>query len=296
MNEIPVLFGPDSSLVGVVCQPAGKLAGNLACLTFNAGVVPRIGPHRFNVKLSRMLARDGILNLRFDLSGQGDSRPASQQQDFMRQAIADIRSAMDYLQQTYGISRFALVGNCSGAVQIYWVAQEDERVAGILMFDGFWYRTKWSRLARHLKRLHAIGWQGAVAALWRRVARVIRPGSPVAAEPEPSIFQTDDLSANPPRENYCRAMQAMVDRGINVFLVFSGGVIDYYSYANQFRDAFGRESFFSKVRCDFIPQIDHTLLSLESQNLFIDVIRHWIPTMLGPEASTAPQSSAGRRA
>jgi hypothetical protein len=70
-------------------------------------------------------------------------------------------------------------------------------------------------------------------------------------------------------------MQTLVDRGVSVFLVFSGGIIDSYSYARQFRDGFADEPFVDKVRCDFLPEIDHTLLSLEAQRRFIKIIRDW---------------------
>jgi pimeloyl-ACP methyl ester carboxylesterase len=277
MTETPVLFGPESSLVGVVCQPTShEVVGDMACLTFNAGVVPRIGPHRFNVKLSRVLAAEGVPSMRFDLGGLGDSRPTSVQQDFLQQAIADIRAAMDYLEQHHGIHRFILIGNCSGAIHVYWTALADQRVAGILMFDGFWYRTRWSTPVRHWKRFRAGSWKAAAVAIGRRISGLWRLANRADASAQAGIFSSDESTANPPRADYCRVMQTLVDRQVNVFLVFSGGVIDAYSYARQFRDGFGREPFFAKVRCDFLPEIDHTLLSLESQKLLINVIRTWI--------------------
>lgn len=295
MNEIPVLFGPESTLVGVVCKPSDELAKhNLAFLTFNAGVVPRIGPHRFNVKLSRALAADGVLSMRFDLGGLGDSRPAGTQQDFLQQAITDVRAAMDYLEQQHGIRRFVLIGNCSGAVHIYWTALADPRVAAILMFDGFWYRTRWSKLVRHWKRLSTGTWKGALMAITRRVGGLLQLARRKEGEAPAEIFASDESGANPPRADYCRDMQALVDRGVNVFLVFSGGVIDAYSYAGQFRDGFGKEPFFAKVRCDFLPQIDHTLLSLASQQLLIKVIRDWILDIVRAAAPSALNIRATR--
>lgn len=294
MNEIPVLFGPESTLVGVVCQPSGTpRTQDLAFLTFNAGVVPRIGPHRFNVKLSRTMAQAGIPSLRFDLGGLGDSRPAGAQKDFLQQAIADVRAAMDYMEMHHGIRRFILIGNCSGAVHIYWTALEDPRVSAILMFDGFWYRTRWSRLARHWKRFRTGTWKGAALAVGRRVAGLLRMARKKDDNPPVDIFAADDSSGNPPRADYCRAMQSLVDRGVDVFLVFSGGVIDAYSYAGQFRDGFGKEQFFAKVRCDFLPQIDHTLLSLASQRLLINIMRDWMLDIATP--GNAPVPHAGHR-
>jgi hypothetical protein len=274
MKETPILFGPNASLVGIVCEPI--VTSDIAGQTFNAGGIPRLGPHRFNVKLSRALADEGVTSMRFDLSGLGDSRPASTQCDFLQQAVVDVRSAIDYLELHHGVRRFILIGNCSGAVHAYWTALADQRVAGILMFDGFWYRTRWSRLVRHWKRFRAGTWKSAATAIARRLvgswSLIRHEGGSESA----NIFSSDESTANPPRAEYCHAIQTLVDRGVAIFLIFSGGVIDAYSYARQFRDGFADEPFVDKVRCNFLPEIDHTLLSLRSQNRLIDVIRNWI--------------------
>lgn len=276
MNEIPMLFGPESSLVGVVCRPVTPTETDVACLMFNAGVVPRIGPHRLNVKLARALGNAGMVSMRFDLSGLGDSRPANAPRDFLQQAILDLRAAMDYLEGHYGIRRFIVIGNCSGAVHAYWTALADQRVIGIQMFDGFFYRTRWSRLVRHWKRFHAVSWHEAAAALGRWLASPLSFLISNRGSKGSKIFSGEKTNGNPPRGEYCKGMQTLVDRGVAVSLVFSGSIIDAYSYAHQFRDAFGDQPFVDKVRCDFLPEIDHTLLSLQAQRQFIELILAWV--------------------
>jgi pimeloyl-ACP methyl ester carboxylesterase len=276
VTETAVLFGTESTLVGIVTQPDQGTASDFACLTFNAGVIPRFGPHRFNVKLARDLAKAGIISMRFDISGLGDSRPVVTGRNFVQQAVADIRAAMDFLEQHHGIHRFALIGNCSGAVHIYWASLADERVVGTLMFDGFSYNTRWTRIVRHWKRLRAGTWRSISMAVGRRLAArlSIRPRS--KTEAEANMFSEDDSLATPPRDQYCQAMQTLVNRGVSVFLVFSGGNLERYSYAGQFRDSFAKEPFVDKVRCDHMPEIDHTLLNLDAQRRFISVIHDWI--------------------
>jgi pimeloyl-ACP methyl ester carboxylesterase len=273
MTETPVLFGPDSSLVGILTQPASKNRAAMAFLMFNAGVISRIGPHRLNVKLARALAEAGETSLRFDLSGQGDSRSAIAGGDFWSQAISDIRSAMDHLEQTCGIRRFALIGICSGAVSVFAVARVDPRVSAVLMFDGHWYRTRWTLPVRHWKRFRATSWGASALALRRRLAGVFVRRDAPAADEQPVASATP---ANPPRAEFVRSVQALVDRHVAAFFVYSGSAIEYYSYANQFRDAFKREAFFNKVRCDFCPEVDHTLISLEAQRRMIGIVRGWV--------------------
>lgn len=270
MNEIPVLFGPDSSLVGVVCKPTLTTVPSIACLMLNAGVVPRIGPHRINVKLARTLACSGIVTLRFDLSGLGDSRPADALRDFKQQAVLDVKAAMDYMESHHDLHRFIVIGNCLGAVHAYWTALADQRVIGIQMFDGFCYPSRWSRLVRHWKRFRAGSWYDAAVAVGRRLANVLSFLS------TKGIFSPDETKAQPGRDEYCKGMQTLVDRGVVVCLVFSGGIINDYSYSRQFRDAFADQPFVDKVRCHFLPEIDHTMLALEAQRRFIELIRDWL--------------------
>lgn len=276
MTETPVLFGAESTLIGVVTQPDQGIAADFACLTFNAGVIPRFGPHRFNVKLARDLAKAGIISMRFDISGLGDSRPVVTERNFLQQAVVDIRAAMDFLEHRYGIRRFALIGNCSGAVHIYWASLADERVVGVLMFDGFCYKTRWTMPVRHWKRLRAGTLRSTIMAVGRRLAATLSLRPRNKTEAEADMFSEDDSLATPPRDQYCQAMQTLVNRGVSVFLVFSGGNLERYSYAGQFRDSFAKEPFVDKVRCDHMPEIDHTLLNLDAQHRFIGVIHDWI--------------------
>ena len=76
-RDEPILFGPEHRLLGVLTRPVGSLQAGIACLMFNFGVTHRTGPRRIQVKLARRLAQQGVASLRFDLSGLGDSLPAS---------------------------------------------------------------------------------------------------------------------------------------------------------------------------------------------------------------------------
>lgn len=273
MNELAVQFGPGSALLGVLCQPAAMRAGGVACLMFNAGVVPRTGPHRINVKLARTLAGAGIASLRFDLSGMGDSSPATVPLDFLQQAILDMQAAMDYLERVHDMRRFIIVGNCSGAVHAYWAALADPRIIGIQMFDGYSYRSKWTLLVRHWKRFRAGSWHKTATALARRLARLKR---------DTDIFAVTKANAGLSRDAYSKGMQTLADRGVAIFLIYSGSIIDNYSYAGQFRDAFAGHPFVRKVRCDFAPEIDHTLLALCAQRQFIALVCDWAAGIARP--------------
>jgi pimeloyl-ACP methyl ester carboxylesterase len=276
MSEIPQQFGSDDSLLGILTlpDPAHEVQGErTALIVYNAGVLPRLGPHRLNVKLARAAATRGFHTLRFDLAGQGDSRSAVAEGDYRAQAVRDICAAMDHLETTSKIRRFILIGICSGAVNAYWTALADPRVYGVLLFDGYWYRSRWTSLVRNWKRARASSWRTKLDALWRRLPRLRpRPGKDMKEHAE--IFD-EGMSEHPTVAQFAASMQKLVDRGASVQLVYSGSVIDYYCYQRQFLDVFGGYSFSERVRCHFRPDIDHTFVTLEGQRQMIDLTLNW---------------------
>ncbi len=274
MIETPLLLGPEGSMLGILSRPPSARRPDFALLMFNAGVLSRIGPHRMNVKLARAFAARGVISLRFDLSLQGDSRSDSGSGSRPTTAADDIVAAMDHLQRHFGITRYAVLGICSGAVNALSAAIADPRIVGLMMFDGHWYRSRWTIPVRHWKRLRSMSFRELGGALRRRLRRV---KAPVAAA-SPGLFEAPLVPANPPPEVFARWLQSLADRGVAIHFVYSGTVLDYYSYASQFRHTFGKEPFFASVRCDFRPEIDHTFVSLESQRQVIELVGDWIDT------------------
>ncbi len=291
MTESPIVFGPASTLVGVLTLPAAPDPPPVVWLLFNAGLVSRMGPHRLNVKLARALAAQGHVSLRFDLSGRGDSRGATSGADFEQQSVHDIRSAMDCLEHLCGARRFALFGICSGAVAAFATAQADPRVAAALLFDGHAYSSRWTLLVRRWKRFRAASWPQ----VWRNIAGRFA-GAPAAATAAPDL--TELAGANPPlqRADFVRQLHALVNRQVAVCFLYSGSWIDAYSYGKQFRHAFASESFVDKVRCEFHPDIDHTVTALSAQRKLIDIILAWLPAVqaAGLASGEPPASNTAR--
>ena len=275
MSERCVVFGVSQNLVGTLSEVAASalpVASRVVAILPNAGVVHRVGPHRFNVKLARRLAARGIASLRFDVAGQGDSRAASHALPFEQQAIADLRAAMDFMQQNSGAKRFLIAGICSGARQALAVAVQDPRVVGVWMFDGHYFRTFKTRWARSWRRYSGKSPRGVVIQLARSFCRVFKRLLPKRASEAPAVeFASTELTRN----EFASALIALVDRGVRVFMAFSAGWLDHYSYAGQFRDGFRQYPFVDKVRCDFLPHVDHILTPLKVQDEVIGAIADW---------------------
>ena len=156
-RECLVQLGAEGHLVGTLVQPTGPSA-SVGVLFVNAGVIHRIGPHRIHVKIGRVLAQDGVPSLRLDLTGLGDSGRAGGTDGMLAQVRRDIRAALDLLAERTGLSRFVIIGICSGAEYGYQYALDDERVAGLVMVDGYSFGNRRTRMLRYLLRLRTLTW------------------------------------------------------------------------------------------------------------------------------------------
>ena len=282
MQEV-VTFGPDHALVGILCSPETRHRNAPVVLLTNAGVLPRQGPHRMNVRIAHALAAQGVPSLRFDLSGHGDSLPIGNPGGIAAQALLDLKSAMDWAQDVKGETRFLAFGTCSSAVSGFKIALADERVTALMMFDGFSYKSRWTTLIRDVKRAMDADWRTRGRAIWRRIA-----GHQTAdSSPEKGVELVGRASDRTPLSTFAEGLQILVDRDVDIMIVYGGSIIDYYSYAGQFRDVFGGYGFFPHVRCEFHPDIDHTFISRHAQKRMIDLTCEWVRTHLDRVENTA---------
>ncbi len=278
-NERIARFGHDDQLLGIVTLPEDPRADAPGCLLMNAGVVHRIGPHRLNVKIARALAADGITSIRVDLSGLGDSPPAPGSAHFGEQTLRDLRAAMAHLEATQGIRRFVVFGLCSGAMNGYRLALADDRIAGLLMFDGYVYPTLKTHVLRRWYRFRTSSW-GALA---RKPAQWMSRKRPDA---EPGDGSDDTHLGIPSRPEFARAMATLVDRGTSVYLYYSASFIEGHNYHGQLRDAFRNAPFLDRIRYDYEPDIDHTVTSIDAQHKVIASIRDWVQSVASSGGSS----------
>ena len=278
MREISLAFGPGASLVGTLTLPAADMtasAAPLGLVMFNSGVVHRIGPHRINVKLARQMALRGIPSIRFDLHGMGDSLRADGTLPYEQQAVADLGLAMDALQESAGVARFALLGFCSGAVPSYLAAQADPRISSIILYDAFAFPTPrsrvrflWLRLSGHgfspqtlLRDARRLG--HGLARLPRRLFdRLRRRGNETFKQ----------VGSPEQKHKIVGGLGELTRRGVKVVVLHAGDDFGVTNYAEQFRDAIGDALPREGLRYGFLAPIDHVATSTPAQKVFLDAI------------------------
>jgi pimeloyl-ACP methyl ester carboxylesterase len=254
-------FGSADHLVGIAGLP-GSPPAEVGVLVLNAGMVHRIGPFRMHVELTRRLNALGYPTLRFDLSTLGDSSASRDSRTRVQQVRGDVHDAMQLLAAYSGCRRFVLVGLCSGAQNAHTVARHDANVVGAIFLDGYAYRTLGYRLRRYLPRL-------LDPRRWPRLRSRRKPAAPAAAEP---VFAV----APSPRREVIADFAHMLNRGMKMFLIYSGGISSYFNHARQFRECFGRVMRRPGVTTAYLAECDHTYILTGDRDRLLGRIERWM--------------------
>jgi pimeloyl-ACP methyl ester carboxylesterase len=269
MNEHVCQFGPDQKLVGIMTEPQqGDEHEDIpAVLMLNAGLLHHVGPHRMSVELSRRLADERIPSLRFDMGGYGDSEISADAQSDDTRTFSDIKYAIDYLEQEHGIKRCVVFGSCSGADNAHAIALRDPRVVGAVFLDGHGYWTFRSYLNHYLPRIIR---PSVWANLARRLAKAPRTGEAPTTSVGPQLRRPFD-----PKLQVRDEIQSLAGRGMQMLYVYTGGVANYYNYANQFFDMFPGLRRNGKIEVEYFPLADHTYTFAEDRERMFTRVAMW---------------------
>lgn len=264
MQEHACRFGRASHLIGITGQPhaAANAADGVGVIVLNAGLVHRIGPFRLHVEMTRHLNAIGYPTLRFDLSTLGDSSASGEPQSHEQQVCADVADAIALLSEQSSCTRFILIGLCSGAANAHLVARSDARVAGAIFLDGYAYRSFGFQLRHYLPRiLNAV--RSAHSLVRRmRLGRQLR---------EPS-FGVEF----PSRDKVRGDLVEMLERGLKLCFIYSGGFSKYFNHCRQFRECFGSISSHPGISVRFFKETDHTYILTCDRMRLLDNIDDWM--------------------
>jgi alpha-beta hydrolase superfamily lysophospholipase len=135
-RETPMRFGPDESLFGILSRPSRPLPSGPAVLLVNTSANPRWGNARIAVDLARSLAADGVISLRMDAPGMGDSAPQTGDlgRPYAEATTTGTLHAIAELQRRTQ-RPVVILGVCSGAYHALQAAQRDERVGGLILVN-----------------------------------------------------------------------------------------------------------------------------------------------------------------
>lgn len=274
MQEQAFRFGRAHHLVGIAGLPPSTVPKTVGVIVLNAGLVHRIGPFRLHVEMTRRLNAYGYPTLRFDLSTIGDSASSGESQTRKQQICADVNDAMTLLGEQAACKRFVLIGLCSGSQSAHMVACSDPNVVGAVFLDGYAYRTVGYRLRYYVPRVLDIKrWWGVLSRRRKSLQGASEPTFTVAPLPQ-EVVRSD--------------FAGMLDRGLKLCLIYSGGISQYFNHARQFRECFGRVVSHPDVSTRFLKEADHTYILTGDRNRLLDSVECWLSQNFPVTADGSP--------
>lgn len=121
----------------IVTRPVGGRP-RCALILLNAGCVRRIGPNRLHVPMARRLAAElGMMVVRADLSGIGDSPPClglGENLVYHEHALDDIQAMIEWCNGE-GADDVHLAGLCSGGYYALHAAHAGQRLRGVVVIN-----------------------------------------------------------------------------------------------------------------------------------------------------------------
>jgi pimeloyl-ACP methyl ester carboxylesterase len=254
-------FGEQRRLAGVITRPEGAVP-RAAVVLVSAGLTPKFGPFRLYAQLARRLAGEGLLTLRFDLGGIGDSGQAYPGLPLQERTALEIRSAVDHLSSLHGLDEVILGGLCSGAEDSLRYAETDPRVTGLLLMDPFGYRTfGWRWRARLIR--------GARRGLWL-LGKLPTYGP--AGESAAGLVDYRHME----RAESSRIMRALLERKVGMHFVYTGGMHESFNHKGQFKRMF-RGLDLEGVTLDYFPRLRHTQALELDRRLVVESMARRVP-------------------
>ena len=268
MNERAIAFGESGALFGILGSPDVPDPQRPAVLIPNTGVIHRVGPSRMHVELARALANAGLVSLRIDHAGLGDSELVPGRSD--RESAPQLCAAMDALDARNLSSGYVVIGSHSGAHEAHGAAKLDPRLIGAVFLDGYVHSTPRAWLNRTIAR-------------FTERSRV-QPPAPqgISLTPQSGSALHDVLPSEihyyePPSPARMQAdLIEFIRRELALMYIYTGDVDQDYTYSAQLIDAFPLLRGYRRLTVRHLPEADHSFLRRATREALIDVLVDWV--------------------
>jgi predicted alpha/beta hydrolase len=290
IEERAVCFGGPSRLFGIIStikdRPAAR-TNQTAVLILNAGAVHHIGPSRMHVTFARYLAAIGYTVLRMDIGSIGDSPAHPDQPEidvYSSYALADVASAVEYLQKEWHASQVISMGLCSGAYHSFKAAVAHYPLARVILINPltFFWKPGMSmsypdhRVAEDLQRYRATAFQFGA---WKKlltgrvdlpnlVRVLIRSAQMRAIGPIRTIIRA---LGRPLRDDLPTELQSAV-QSTDVQFVFSAGDPGLVLLRTQGGKTARRLHARNKIGIDLIEGATHTFTDLSTRRSLMQIL------------------------
>lgn len=254
LREEALRFGEGGRLAGIVTLPDAPARG--AAVLVTAGLTPKAGPFGLYAMLARRLAGSGLLVLRFDLGGIGDSAAMPGALPLEERTRLEVSAAVDLVRGRAPRGPLVLGGLCSGAEDSFRHAAEDERVTDVFMIDPFAFRT--------------FGWRWRNALIRAARKSLALSGMLPTAAPKEQASLVDYRSME--RAEAVARMKVLVERGVRSHFIYTGGARETFNHKRQFRAMFRGVKLAGLAHVDHFPQLRHTQVLESDRRLVVEAV------------------------
>ena len=112
--------------------------------------------------------------------------------------------------------------------------------------------------------------------MWRRSLTYLRSTAVVQAANGQSGQRTQREPEQPSEWQVRASLEQVIERGVQLMLVFTGGVNHVYNYRNQLFDLLPGFDFRDQLRLEFMPETDHTVSDCASRAKLLQAIGEWM--------------------
>ncbi len=277
MKERILRVGKPTPLIGIATEPTTFDPSRPALLILNSGVMHHVGACRLSVKIARSVAERGVLAVRFDFSGIGDSEPRRGAESFETTSLRECTEVMDYLEKNRGITQFIIFGLCSGADAAYNTALADKRVIAFSQIDAYCYVTPLFYFHHYFPVFFNYArWKRFLSNQFRGFLKYSTPNEASAPTETSENFEMPTYTRIfPPRETVARGLSELASRGVKMQVIFTGGE-RCYNHQGQFRYSFRDVDFRDYLSVEYFPETNHIITQPAQQCLVVETVSQWI--------------------
>lgn len=256
---------------GVVSTPATGVSLNLGLVILNSGLLHHVGSCCFSVKVGRAATEMGMLSLRYDASGIGDSSPRNSALPIDERSVQELQEVLDFLELKYGITRFVVMGLCSGAFAAFSGALVDSRIVGIVQIAGFAYRTVGWYIRHYGARITQLqSWKNVLSRIIGREINWRTSLDRTFLEP------VDDGWEIPAQNEVASGYKKLIENKIRILNIMTAGEAYDYNYPGQFADMFPILRSYDQFSELHFAEANHIITQPVAQEAVTQAILHWL--------------------
>jgi alpha/beta superfamily hydrolase len=299
--EYSVEFSNDKGqkLSGIIHAPTEKNLGNTGVVIFNGGIEDRVGTHRLNLKIARVLSDKGHYVLRFDTHGigfsEGELEPGLDIDNFLKIQngifLDDAIVSINFLSKEIQMDRIVLIGSCGGAITALAAAARDKRIESVILIDVPVYLDQIEKnsyleakifVQNIIKKFFSLfTWKKAFLGKLN-IVKIIRlifiyiKGNLRKVIPGQLSDNNHNTIGRPINKKFVQDFLSFISSKRRVFFIMAESNLVGYEFNYKFKSEYLSKVPGSLYKLIYVNQANHVFHSLLAQTTLLNEISNWI--------------------